>query len=153
MARNFQAARHDATQLTKALSERAPPTSKGCRRLAASSRLAERCSAESSCDSALPAHYGSGLASGIGHVKASDPQACRDPHPVSLHPIRVLRNKIANLARARSSVMAVVPGGGGSPSIVATTKRPTKSLSSTAPVLISSAKCFRNDLGSSGLPV
>jgi hypothetical protein len=26
-------------------------------------------------------------------------------------------------------------------------------LSSTAPVLISSAKCFRNDLGSSGLPV
>ena len=51
VARNFQAARHDATQLTKALSERAPPTSKGCRRLAASSRLAERCSAKSSCDS------------------------------------------------------------------------------------------------------
>ena len=53
---------------------------------------------------------------------------------------------IANLARIRSSVMAVVPGGG-SPSIVATMKRPTINLSSTAPVLISSAKCFRNDLG------
>ena len=78
VARNFQAARHDATKLTKALPERAPPTSKGCRRLAASSRLAEHCSAVSSCDSALPAHYGSGLASGIGHVKASDPQACRE---------------------------------------------------------------------------
>jgi hypothetical protein len=55
LARNFQAARHDATKLTKALPERAPPTSKGCRRLAASSRLAERFSAISSCDSALPA--------------------------------------------------------------------------------------------------
>src|SRR4029077_20231936 len=30
----LQAARHDATKLTKALPERAPPTSKGCRRLA-----------------------------------------------------------------------------------------------------------------------
>jgi hypothetical protein len=69
VARNFQAARHDATKLTKALPERAPPTSKGCRRLAASSRLAEQCSAVSSCDSALPAHYSSGLASGRGHDK------------------------------------------------------------------------------------
>ena len=73
VARNFQAARHDATKLTKALPEPAPPTSKGCRRLAASSRLAEQCSAVSSCDSALPAHYSSGLASGRGHDKASDP--------------------------------------------------------------------------------
>jgi hypothetical protein len=73
VARNFQAARHDATKLTKALPERAPPTSKGCRRLAASSRLAEQCSAVSSCDSALPAHYFSGLASGRGHDKASGP--------------------------------------------------------------------------------
>src|SRR5271169_269099 len=69
VARNFQAARHDATKLTKALPEPAPPTSKGCRRLAASSRLAEQCSAVSSCDSALPAHYSSGLASGRGHDK------------------------------------------------------------------------------------
>ncbi len=63
VARNFQAARHDATKLTKALPERAPPTSKGCRRLAASSRLAEQCSAVSSGDSALPAHefFGLGL--------------------------------------------------------------------------------------------
>jgi flavin reductase (DIM6/NTAB) family NADH-FMN oxidoreductase RutF len=63
VARHFQAARHDATKLTKALPERAPPTSKGCRRLAASSRLAEQCSAVSSGDSALPAHefFGLGL--------------------------------------------------------------------------------------------
>jgi hypothetical protein len=40
VAPNFQAASHDATKLTKALPERTPPTSKGCRRLAASSRLA-----------------------------------------------------------------------------------------------------------------
>ena len=73
VARNFQAARHDATKLTKALPERAPPTSKGCRRLAASSRLAEQCSAVSSGDSALPAHYSSGLASERGHDKASGP--------------------------------------------------------------------------------
>jgi hypothetical protein len=57
VARNFQAARHDATKLTEALPERVPAISKGCRRLAASSRLAEQCSAVSSCDSALPAHY------------------------------------------------------------------------------------------------
>ena len=34
---------------------------------------------------------------------------------VSLQPILVLAQKIANLARTRSSVMATVPGGGGNP--------------------------------------
>jgi hypothetical protein len=69
----------------------------------------------------LPPHYWSRSVSGAGHDKSSDPQACRDAHPVSLHPIRALANKIANLVRARGSVMATVPGGGGAPCIVART--------------------------------
>ena len=102
---------------------------------------------------AAPLFFGLGLRDTAD--KTSDRQACRDSHPrwVSLQPILVLAQKIANLTRARSSVMATVPGGGGNPSIVARIKRPTVKLASTAPVLMSSTKCFRNDFGSSGLPV
>ena len=108
-ARSFPAARHDATNLTKVLRERAAPTGKACRCWMASSRSAARCFAVSPCDSALPPHYWSRSVSGAGHDKSSDPQACRDAHPVSLHPIRALANKIVNLVRARGSVMATVP--------------------------------------------
>jgi hypothetical protein len=102
---------------------------------------------------AAPLFFGLGLRDTAD--KTSDRQACRDSHPrwVSLQPILVLAQKIANLTRTRSLVMATVPGGGGNPSIVARIKRPTVKLASTAPVLMSSTKCFRNDFGSSGLPV
>jgi hypothetical protein len=88
--------------------------------LVASSRLAARCSAVIPCDSALPPSLFFGLGLRDTADKASDRQACRDAHPlVSLQPILVWAQKIANLARARSLVMATVPGGGGNPSIVA----------------------------------
>jgi hypothetical protein len=106
--------------LTKVLPELAPPTGKGCRCLVATSRLAARCSAVIPCDSALPPSLFFGLGLRDTADKASDRQACRDAHPlVSLQPILVWAQKIANLARTRSLVMATVPGGGGNPSIVA----------------------------------
>jgi len=81
--------------------------------LVASSRLAARCSAVIPCDSALPPSLFFGLGLRDTADKASDRQACRDAHPlVSLQPILVWAQKIANLARARSLVMATVPGGG-----------------------------------------
>jgi hypothetical protein len=122
----------------------------------ARARLAPSPDELSPYDSAfLPPHYWSRSVLGTGHDKSSDPQACRDAQstPVSLHPIRALANKIVNLVRARGSVMATVPGGGGAPCIVARTRRPTRKLASAAPIPISSAKCFLSDLGSSGLPV
>ena len=55
-----------------------------------------------------------------------------------LHPSLGKQNR--QPSASRSSVMAVVPGGSGGPSIVAKMKRPTKNLSSTAPVLIRSGQ-------------
>ena len=80
-ARSFPAVRHDATNRTKVLRERAAPTGKVCHCWMASSRSAARCFAVSPCDSALPPHYSSRSISGAGHDKSSDPQACRDAHP------------------------------------------------------------------------
>jgi hypothetical protein len=79
--RSFPAARHDATNRTKVLRERAAPTGKVCPCWMASSRSAARCFAVSPCDSALPPHYWSRSVSGTGHDKSPDPQACRDAHP------------------------------------------------------------------------
>jgi hypothetical protein len=69
--------------------------------------------------------------------------------PVSLQPILVSAQKIANLARTHSLVMAPVPGGGGHPSIVARIKRATVTLASTAPV----PEDIAADLAGAGPPI
>ena len=82
-ARSFPAARHDATNLTKVLRERAAPTGKVCRCWMASSRSAARCFAVSPCDSALPPHYWSRSVSGTGPDKSIPCRTGRHPADTS----------------------------------------------------------------------
>src|ERR1700738_4133659 len=68
---------------------------------------------------AAPLFFGLGLRDTAD--KTSDSRACRDAHPrwFPSSPSWSLSQKITNLPRTRSLVMATVPGGGGDPRIVA----------------------------------
>ncbi len=109
--------RHEPTNPDEGFARTGAAAGKGCRCLVASSRLAALlCRKSLRQRLAAPLFFGIGLRDTAD--KAPDRQACRDTQ-VSLQPILVLAQKIANLQRARSLVMATVPGGGGNPSIVA----------------------------------
>ena len=112
--------RHEPTNPDEGLARAGAADRQGVPLLGGEQPVAARCSAVIPCDSALPPSLFFGLGLRDTADKASDRQACRDAHPlVSLQPILVWAQKIANLARTRSLVMATVPGGGGNPSIVA----------------------------------